>query len=662
MIRFLQTPGKTKKIVFGGLLLFICAAMVVTLVPGGMLGDALGFTSMDKNVLAKIGSQEVTIADVNTAAQRIGRQQSRGQSVPSFYLPILKQMAANQLITQKALIAEAERMGFKVTDQELRDTLQKGQYGQILYPNGQYIGDEGYANFINSNFQMSITQFQEALKDDLLLKKLESAVEGPVNVSAQDIAEEYKRQNTKVKFDYAVLSLDDVMKDIKPTDAELKSYYEGHKQQYNNSIPEKRQVRYIVVDNSQLASQVQVSNADLQKYYREHEDQFRVPEQVNVRHILIKTPTPGPDGKTDPAAVKAAEAKAEDVLAKVKAGGNFADLAKKYSDDPGSKDQGGSLGWVQRGRTVPEFEKAAFGLKKGETSGIVQSSYGFHIIHVDDKQDAHVRSFDEVKAEIEPAVRQLAAASLADKVAGNVLNQARADGLDKAAQANHLNVITSNYVTRTDTLPGVGTSPQLMDAVFSAPPKSAPDSSNTPAGTVVFQVSEVKPPATPTFEEIRARVEAEYKGDRAQALLAQKTTEMADKAKAEHDLKKAAKEFGAAVKTSDLVTSSGQVPELGSLTGPASVVFTLKPGEISGPINTGRSGAVLSLLERQEPTADEIAKGADQLRESMLNRKRNDAFQVFAAGLRKSMEKSGKLRINNEEMSKITNGKPQEGF
>lgn len=661
MIRFLQTPGKTKKIVLGGLLIVICGAMVVTLVPGGMLGDAFGFTSMEKGVLAKIGTQEVTVTDVDQAAQRIGRQEFKG-NVPAALVPMLKRSAADQLITQKALIVEAERMGFKVTDAELRDTLHKGQFGQILFPNGQYIGDQQYAMFVNSQFNMSIPQFQNELKMSLLLRKLQSAVEGPVSVSNQDITDEFKRENTKVKFDYAVLSLDDLMKDIHPTDAELQAYYDQHKAEYNNSIPEKRQVRYVVIDNAKLANEVQVSNADLQNYYRDHEDQYRVPEQVNVRHILIKTPTPGPDGKVDPNAVKAAEKKAEDVLVQLRAGGNFAELAKKYSDDTASAANGGSLGWIQRGRTVPEFEKAAFSLKKGETSGLVQSAYGFHIIRVDDKEEAHLKSFDEVKPEIEPIVKELKSAGMADRLAGDVLTQARADGLDKAAQGNNLQVITSNYVTQSDSLPGVGTSPQLMDAIFSAQAKGSPESATTPNGTVIFQVADIKPRSTPTFDEIRARVESAYRGDKAQSLLAQKTTELADKAKADHDLKKAAKEMGATMKTSDFVTSSGQVPDLGSLTGPASVAFTLKPGEISGPINAGRVGAVLTVVDRQEPTPAEIASGSEQMRETLLTRKRNDAFQVFAAGLRKNMEKSGKIRVNQEEMERIVGSSSGEGY
>ncbi|HWR17567.1 MAG TPA: peptidyl-prolyl cis-trans isomerase [Terriglobales bacterium] len=653
MIRFLQSSGKAKKVILGGLLLIICGAMVITLVPGGMLGDAFGFGGVEGGVLAKIGAQEVTVAEVDATARRMGRQQFGGRSVPSALLPMLRQSAAEQLVTQKALLAEAEHMGLKVTSQELQQALSRGQIGQYLFPNGQFVGEQQYEMFVNQQFQLTIPQFEQLVKNDLLLNKLRLAVEGPVAVSKSDVEEEYRRQNTKVKLEYATLSLEDVMKQVKPTEADLKSYYESHKESYANSIPEKRQVKYAVVDTAQIANQVQVTQADLQRYYRDNQDLYRVPEQVNVRHILIKTPLPGPDGKTDDNAVKAAKQKAEDVLSKIKAGGNFADLAKKNSEDEGSAKNGGDLGWINRGQTVPEFEKVAFSLKKGETSGLVQSSYGFHIIQLIDRHDAHVKSLDEVKAQIEPILRQQKAADAAENSANQLLSQAKAQGLEKAAQAKGLEVITSNLITRTDTLPGVGTAPQLMDAIFSAAPKGAPEMIATPQGSVVFQVTEVKPPATPSFDEIRARVESEYKSDKAQQLLAQRTMELSEKAKAEHSVKKAAQQVGANFKTSDFVSPSSQVPDLGRMADAASVAFSLKNGEVSGPINTGRGGAVLMVVDKQEPTAEELAKGNEQIRQALLERKRAEVFQVFAAGLRQRLESDKKIRKNQKEWNRI---------
>ena len=194
-------------------------------------------------------------------------------------------------------------------------------------------------------------------------------------------------------------------------------------------------MKYAVIDTGKAAADVQVTPDDLRAYYDQHRDQYRVPEQVKVSHILIKTPLPGPDGKVDEKGVAEAQRRAEDLLKQVKSGAKFEDLAKKYSEDPGSAKQGGSLGWIGKGQTVPEFEKTAFSLPKGQISDLVKSSYGFHIIRVDDKQDAHMKSLDEVKAEIEPILKHQKAQQIAQKKADTLLKQARAQGLDAAAAA-----------------------------------------------------------------------------------------------------------------------------------------------------------------------------------------------------------------------------------
>ena len=434
---------------------------------------------------------------------------------------------------------------------------------------------------------------------------------------------------------------------------ELKAYFDTNKARYINAIPEKRKVRYALIDTTKLEAQTQVSHDELQSYYNQHRDDFRVPEQVNVRHILIKTPVPGPDGKADPKGTEEARAKAADVLKQLKAGAKFDDLAKKYSDDPGSATKGGSLGWIEKGRTVPEFEKAAFSLAKGATSDLVQSSYGFHIIHVDDKQDAHLKPLDEVKAQIEPVLKQQKVAQAAEAQGRALLSDAKASSLEKAAASKGLQVVTTDFFSRTDSLPGIGNSPQFSEAVFAAAEKSAPDEVQVSQGTVVYQLVEIKPAATPAFDEIRSRVESDFKSERSQALLAQKTKELSDRAKASHDLKRAAKEAGASVKTSDFVARDGQVPDIGPMGGSASVAFTMKPGEISGPVQGGGNGIVLSVIDVQEPAADTFASKQDEIRDSLRASKQDELFTVFVSNLRDQMQKSGKIKINPDEMKKL---------
>src|SRR5205814_9359061 len=187
--------------------------------------------------------------------------------------------------------------------------------------------------------------------------------------------------------------------------------------------------------------------------------------------------------------------------------------------------------------------------------------------------------------------------------------------IDKAEGDNHLQVYHSELFTQTDTLPGIGSAPEFTQTAFSAQVNGPPQSVRVPQGYAVLVVTEDQKAQTPTFEQWHAKVEQDFKQERASQMLPQKTQELADRAHAAHDLKKAAKELGAAVKTSDLVTMDSQVADIGSMSGPASVAFDMKPGEISNAIENGGSGAVFAVVEKQQPSADELAKTKEQVRE-----------------------------------------------
>jgi peptidyl-prolyl cis-trans isomerase D len=658
MLRFLQKPGPLKKIILGGILVIICVMMVITLVPGGLFGDYLGGGLTTQGIVAKVGDQEIGLQDVAQQARLIGRQQFKG-NIPPTIMPYLMQRAAQGLITQRAVVYEADKMGLGVSDDELRQNLHQGEMGQVLFPNGNFIGQQAYEQVISSQFNLSVQQFEREIKAEISQRKLLATVNAPVTVSDKDIAEEVKKQDTKVKFDYAVLTLEDVKKQIKPTDAELKAFYERSKQMYANSIPEQLKARYILIDTEKLANNVVITPAELQQYYQQHQDEYRIPETVTVRHILIKTPAPDANGKVDQKAVDAAHAKAEDISKQLKAGANFGDLAKKNSDDPGSAKDGGLLPPLTRGRTVPEFEQAAFSTPVGQTTGIISTTYGFHIIHVESKQDARLKPLDEVKPQIEPILKNQKAAAEAQSVANTLQTLSRTAGMDKAAAQRNLTITTTGLIAQSDQLPGIGNAPDFMTALFSAKKNDPPAVAPTPAGYVIYQVTEIQPPQTPTFEQVKTKVENEFRDQRAQTLLAQKTQELSDRAHADHDLAKAAKEVGATVKTSDLVDHTSQVPDLGPMTGQAAIAFSLKTGEISGPIQGGPNGVVLKIVDVQVPSAEQAKQGWDKAKESLLQQKREEYEGLYVENLRTKLEKDGKIKINKQEMDRLA--APSEG-
>lgn len=661
MIRFLQTQGPTKKIILSGILLVICGAMVITFIPGGLTSELTG--QPGKGVVAKIGGDDITADEVRqTARQMLQQQMPQGGANMAMLLPFFTQRAAEQLITRQLLIDEAKHMGLRATPDEIKDELQHGRYAATFFPGGNFIGEQEYEGLLQ-RANLTPTKFEDEVGREILISKLQALIAGGTNVSEPEIREQFVKQNSKVKFDYAILKQDDIKKGLHPADQELKAFYESHKASYANSVPEKRKIKYAVVDTSKAEASVHVDADQLRAYYNQYRDQYRTPEQVQVSHILIKTPPAGPDGKVDDKAVAEAQRRAEDLLKQIKGGAKFEDLAAKYSEDTGSAKQGGSIGWIGKGQTVPEFEKVAFSLPKGKISDLVKSSFGFHIIRVDDKHDAHTKTLDEVKDQIEPILKRQKAQQIAQKEADDLLKQAHSpDGLDAAAAAQHIPVITSDFFERKDMLPGLGPAPQFMDAVFAEADKAPPDMAPSSQGFVVFQLLGIKPAATPSFEEIRSRVETEFKNERSNILLTQKTQELSDRAKTEHDLKRAAKELGATVKTSDFVLPDGQVPDLGSMTGQASVAFTMKLGDISGPINSGTSGVVLAVIENQKPDEAEFATKRDQIRDALMQGKQQEIFGLFVSNLRDQLEKTGKVKINQEEMKALTRTGSEQGM
>ncbi len=659
MIRFLQTPGPIKKFVLGGILVVISLAMLVYLIPS----SGQNFGNPDAHIVAQVNGENITADEVHQAAQQMIQQQMpQGGANMSMLMPFFTSRAAEQLIIREVLLTEARRMGLRVTPDEVRDELQHGPaYAPAFFPGGNFIGEQEY-ELILQQHNLTPAKFETEVGEDVLLAKLRALVSGSATVSQSQVHDEFIKQNSKVKFDYAVLKQDDIKKGLHPTDQELKAFYDSHKASYANSIPEKRKIKYAVIDYSKTENGVQITEADLRDYYDQHREQYRVPEQVKVSHILIKTPLPGADGKVDQKGVAEAQQRADDLLKQIKNGANFEDLAKKYSEDPGSAKNGGSLGWIGRGQTVPEFEKVAFSLPKGQISGVVKSSYGFHIIRVDDKHDAELKPLDEVKSEIEPILKRQKAQQIAQNEADDMLKQARTNGLDAAAAAQKVPAITSDFFSRKDLLPGLGPAQQFMDAVFMEADKAPPDMASSSQGIVVFQLLAIQPPATPTFEEIRSKVEEEFKNERSNVLLSQKTEELSDRAKAEHDLKRAAKELGATMKTSDYVLPDGQVPDIGSMSGQAAVAFTMKPGEISGPIMSGGDGAVLELIDNQKPSEADFAAKRDEIRDQLLQQKQQEIFELFVSNLRDQLEKSGKIKINQQELKALTRSGTEEGM
>jgi peptidyl-prolyl cis-trans isomerase D len=644
MIRFLQKDNRVVKAIFIIIISVACITMVITLVPG-IFSDT--GSSSDTYATIRGGGiwgrffgpgDQVSMQDVQQIAQRMMQR----QQLPDFVLPYMVQRVGQGLIQQHIELSEAHRLGIQVTDEDLRNFLHTGMWGQVLFPNGQYIGDERYASLVSENFGISREKFESELKKEILEQRLRSFVTSGITVSDQQVRDAYTQQATKIKFQYAVLSSDDLRKQINPTDTELQTFFKQNAARYAKAIPEKRKIEYVAFTTGNLPGGApQVTDAEVQQYYNQHQSDYHVDDQVKVRHILIKV-DPNADTKTD----AAAKQKAEDILKQLHNGGNFAELAKKYSDDPGSKEQGGELGFIKHGVTVPEFDKAAFALQPGQISDLVRTKYGYHIIQAEEKQAAHTRPLDEVKPEIVSLLTRQKEAQAQQAFAHQLATEAQKNGLEQTAAAHHLQAVTTDYLEQGAVIPGLADGSQLLSSAFSAKPGAAPLTASTGDGYAIFQVKDVQAAHAPTFDEYKSHILDDYRDEQLPQLLARKTNELADKTHAENDLVKAAKEVGATVKTSDLVGRDSQVPDVGQLASVAPSLFDLNVGQISKAINTGRTGVVAKLTDKQQPTPDEIQKNFETTRDSLLSQQRDQMYQVFVSNLMEQYQKEGRIRIN----------------
>jgi peptidyl-prolyl cis-trans isomerase D len=647
MIRTLQQDSRIMKIIFAVIIGLAAVTMVITLVPG--IFDTAGTndvnvfaTVREPGLLGRISSDSTPIKSIEV--NQLASRQLQQQHLPDFLLPYMEQRAGQILIQRAILKHEADRMHLQVSDEDLRRELQTGPFAQYLFPNGQYIGDDAYINFVQSAFQTTRSDFEEQVKSDMELNRLQALITGGVSVSDAAVREAYMTNGTKVKFDYAVISSDDLTKTINPSDADLEKFFKANAARYANAIPETRKIEYISFDPSNLpGGKPQITDADVQAYYTAHQDQYQVKDQVKVRHILIAVPA-GSDAKTD----AAAKAKAEDILKQIKAGGNFAELAKKNSDDPGSKDQGGELGWLDHGKTVPEFDKAAFSLPVGQTSGLIKTQFGYHILQVEDKKTAHLRPLSEVKAEIVPVLEQQRVGAAEQTFASSLASDAKKEGMDKAATAKGLKVVTTDYVAKDGTIAGLADGSGLLTQAFATNKGADPASVSTGDGYAVFQVEDVKAAHAPDFAEYKTHILADYREQQVPQLLSTQLNKLDDRAKVLNNLQKAAAEMNIPVKTSDLVGKDAQVPDLGAMSGPGSVAFSLAKGAISGPINAGHAGVVLTVTDKEEPTPEDIAKNFDATREKLLDDQREEIFRVYIGELTQKYEKGGAVKLSKK--------------
>ena len=646
MLKTLQQRNRMVKIVLAAVVLAISITMVITLVPG--LGGSM---SSSPDAVATVAGQEITAAEVRRQLDQL----TRNQTIPPMFKGFYAQRVVDEMIFERALEFESKRLGLQVTPEEQADRIR--QLLPMVFNGDTWVGKDRYALEVEQRTGMSVPEFEDVIRKSLLMEKFQQLITAGIAVSQGEVEQEFRRRNEKVKIEYVLVKPADLASSINPADAELEAYFNKNASRY--TVPEKRSAQFALLDIAQLRQKAAVTDAELRAYYNTHLADYKAQDRVHVEQILFKTL-----GKTD-AEVAEIRKQAEDVLKKAKLGGNFEDLAKKYSEDTTTKDKGGDLGWIVRGQTVPAFEQAAFNLSKGSVSDLVQTQYGLLIIKVLDKETAHTKPFEEVRASISSTLLDDKVRTLANKMDDEMAAAARqssSQSLDQFAKSLEstdplarqcLVMGVTPPATMTEPVGDLGSSPELHDSLFRLRPGELSMPLRLDRGFVVLAVKQIEPAHPGKFAEVRDKVLADYRQEKSAELARSRTEELARRIHGGEDFAKAAKDLGVEVKTSESFARNGSVAGIG----PAKVVdaaFSMQIGQASDAIPVEASWMVYRVLAHEQPNPDDLAKQRQGIEDQVLQQKRAAAFDAFRSALEDQLKKEGKLVINQDALKHLT--------
>jgi peptidyl-prolyl cis-trans isomerase D len=631
MFDLFRSRAKATRILLGAMLGILALSMLVYLIPGA--GTSTGNSS--DQVIAEIGKEPVTVQEVEGQI----RNQLQNNKIPPEMADIYIPQLVDQALAGRAMAYEAKQLGFQVSDADVAYVIRSLPFGGL--PTDQY------SQYVMQQFNMPVSEFENNLRLNAYGEALQNvALEGAV-VTAADVEYAFKQQNEKIKFQYVALMAEKLGEALKPSEADLKTYFEANRNFF--PLPETRDVQLIVADQAKVGETIPVSDSDVQAYYNAHQDQYRTPERVHARHILVATAN-----KSDAEKAKL-KAKAEDLLKQARSGKDFANLAQSNSDDPGSGSKGGDLGWVVRGQMVKEFEDATFALKPNEISNVITTQYGYHIIQVLEKEQAHTKTLAEAKPEIVNALRSN---SVFDKMQG-LEEQARSEWAKNPQNGQQIAAkLGLQFVDLKNYRPGapiaeLGNDSQTAVAITAL--KKGEVSQVVQAGTklALAQVTNINPPHPAEFSEVQGQVRMTYMQMKGTTLVAEKQAKLLDLLKSNGgNLEAAGKSLGLEVKTADYFSRDGAAEGVG----PARALleaFEKPDGAIIGPVSVAGQSVVGKVVARQAPDMSKLPEQRETIVAQLKQRNAQIVAPLLQDSVMTRLIQEGKIKKHQDVINKL---------
>jgi len=536
----------------------------------------------------------------------------------------LDRMALDSLTEKELLLAEAERRHLKISEDALMDTITKYP---VFQKDGKFDPDQ--YKFVLLRNGILPQDFENSVREDLLIQRLEAMIQDGVKVSDKEVEMEYRLQNEKVRVEYVAIRPSTLREGVQVTDEELAKYYEEHKEDFKT--PERVQVAYLSLDSKAFEDQVTLEESEIQDYYDQHSDQFQKEKRVKARHILFKVPQ-----GTEPEKEQEIKKKAEEVLQKIKEGADFTEMAKQYSEEPGAAENGGDLGFFPKGQMVEPFEKAAFSLKKGEISDLVRTDFGYHIIKVEDIVGEN--PYEEAKPAIQAILKREKAQELARQRAEEVYQKVvETKDLKQVAEETGIPLKTSHLFARMEQVSDeIGALIPFQEAAFTLSPGEISQVVEIPGAFYILQLLEKKEPYIPSLEEAKEQVKGKIIDEKTAELAAKKANELVAELKGGTSWESLLEKYQLTPTKPEPFNRRWFMTDLAEKSEEAvRTAFSLEVGQVSDPIKTPEGMIILRVVEKLGIDEKKFQEEKETLRESLLQQKRNVIYRGFVDELRK---------------------------
>ncbi|HEX8171072.1 MAG TPA: peptidylprolyl isomerase [Thermoanaerobaculia bacterium] len=653
MLKFMRDSFQHLKwILLAIVLAFVFGFVFVDMGLGGRVGGA----NADRAYAARVNGETITYSDYYRALKNyedMYRQMYGQQFTPQMAEAMgLNRQVLETLIDQRLITQEAKRLHLNASPEEVRRKLLTIP---VFAQDGKFVGMELYNRYVTGPLGYpSASAFEEDLAREIVLAKMDSALSSSVVISPQTAEAEYRRTNETAKIRYVLLAAQKQAATVTVSPAEVEAYYRNNQSKYTHG--EQRMIRYLLADFAKIRSQILPTDAQLRERYAQNRENFRTPEAAHVLHILVKV-----DPSAPPQVDAAARAKAQSIVQQLRAGADFATLARANSDDPSSSSGGGDMGWVEKGQTVPEFESAIFGIPLNTVSDPVRSkNYGYHIVKVVERRAAGIRPFEEVRPEIaarmsDEEAREQARVEIT-RIAAQLKQKPPKNAEEFSAFSN--DKVSSNdggWVGKSDQIAGIGAHQPLTQWLFSAKKGDiGTEPLGTPRGIVIPYLVDVRPAGVSTLNEIRAKVEEDARLEKARTAATAMLRQMMAGTGSIDDL---AARTGVPVREAN-VNRQGTIAGItGDVTALVEAAMRANPNVLSGPVSTDEGAVVFQVTEQKKVTAAELL----QNRASYIDNLRDQQSRNLRGALVRRLREGSRIEINEQVLKTSEGQQPQQG-